>query len=542
MAIALDVETMKGHVPTPIRVFRGVQDTYLLLRMKWADIDNLFARLFLVAGLALLLGMVVTVSYTGFFIRNLAQNGTTNPEIQEYALTYLGIFQNGELGTIGATALGLSAISAIIAPLGGAVRTFIISPREIVPFPLSRWHRFSDSIVAQAFSVISLLQLVALTAITSLIVLQGNREVALLFTWFIWIALVALSIIATWAAELLYRSFGPKVRVGIVGGIFVLIALALAVDPNHGKTLFGMGTAYSDAITKASTTTSLVSVVQMLSVPLIIAAILFFGAGFLASMALSRPEYLPVKIKDKASMKKVRVTKSFKTPELELLKTLALAIVRSPEGRKPIIAVLTIGIAGTALMGGQQAVAVGFTLMVPLVAALAWGANAFGIIGNGLSWLSNHPRLFNRLPWLLFGLQVVVTISLFTIVWLPAVLMGKVDGQTIVSISTAAIATSFIVSRSSMQKSMHRPHPMYFGQRNESLLPPLTTIGYTFRFTFWAGQYGLILVSLNGNLGYQLPMMFAAIAWSLIRMARLHYKWTHIPNIRRNVLTTFSQA
>lgn len=532
---------MKNHIPTPHRVFTGVQDTYLLLKMKWADIDTLVARLFLVAGLALLLGLVVAVSYTGFFIRNLAQNGATNPELQEYALTYLGIFQNGELGTIGATALGLSVISAIIAPLGGAVRTFVISPREVVPFPLSRWHRFSDSIVAQAFSVLSLLQLIVLTAITSLIVLQGNREVALLFTWFIWLALVALSIFATWAAELLYRSFGPKVRAGVIGAIFAVTAFALAVDPNHGKTLFGMGTAYSDAITRASSTSNFGEIVVMLGIPIAIAALLFFGAGYLSSMSLSRPEYLPVKIDEKKTPQKVRVSKSFKTPELELLKTLVLAIVRSPEGRKPIVAVLGLGLLGATLMGGQQAVIVGFILMVPLVAALAWGANSFGVIGNGLPWLSNQPRLFNRLPWLLFGLQATVTLILFTIIWLPAALIGKVDGPTLLSIIAGATATTFIVSRSSMQKSMHRPRPMYFGQRNESLLPPLTTIGYTFRFTFWAGQYGLITVSL-GNTGYQFLAMGLAMAWSLIRMARLQYKWTHNPDIRRNVLTTFSQA
>lgn len=533
--------SFERHLPTPRRVFAGIQDTYLLLKMRWAGIDKWYSRAFLVAGIALLLGLVVLVSYAGYFIRSLAQDGGGNKEAQEYALTYLAIFQNGELGTIGATALGLSVVSAIIAPLGGAVRTFIISPREVESFPLSRWHRFSDSIVAQAFSVISLLQLVALTAITSLIVLQGGREIALLFTWLIWLALVSLSIFATWTAEYLYRSFGPKVRVAIVGGFMVLIGIALLIDPNHGKTLFGMGTAYSDAISAASQSTELAQVAFMLGIPLIIAAVLFFGGAMLCSIALSRPEYLPVNINEEQTLKKVRSHKSFKTPELELLKTLVLAIVRSPEGRKPIIAVLLIGIAGASLMGGEQAVSVGFILMVPLVAALAWGANAFGVIGNGLPWLSSQPRLFSRLPWLLFGLQVVVTLLLFTAIWTPALLLGKIDISALVSIITGATATTFIVSRSSIQKSIHSPHPMYFGMRNEALLPPLTTIGYTFRFTFWAGQYGLITASL-GNSTYQILAMLVAVTWSLIRMLRIQYKWNHNPDIRRKVLTTFSQA
>lgn len=537
----MSLANLRQHLPTPIRVFAGIQDTYLLLKMRWAGIDKWYSRLFLVAGLALILGLIVAVSYAGFFIRNLAQDGAGNETAQEYALTYLAIFQNGELGTIGATALGLSVISAIVAPLGGAVRTFIISPREVESFPLTRWHRFSDSLVAQAFSVISLLQLTALTAITSLIVLEGGREVALLFTWAIWLALVGLSVCATWAAEYLHRSFGPKVRFAIVGGLALILGVALLFDPNHGKTLFGIGTAYSDAISTASQTTSFADVAFMLAVPLAIAAALFFVGALVSSISLSRPEYLPVNINEEQTVKKVRTHRTFKTPELELLKTLVLAIARSPEGRKPIIAVLLIGIAGALLLGGQQAVSVGFILMVPLVAALAWGANAFGVIGNGLPWLSNQPRLFARLPWLLFGLQVVVTLALFTAIWLPAIVLGKVGASGIISIATGAVATTFIVSRSSMQKSIKTPHPMYFGMRNESLLPPLTTIGYTFRFTFWAGQYGLLTASV-GNVKYQVIAMFAAVVWSLIRMARINYKWQNDIHVRRKVLTTFSQA
>lgn len=525
------------YFPSINDLARGAETTLLLLRLKWRTTRKIKSKIFLWAGFIILSLAVFLSAQVGTLIREVAQNGDPESAAQQFALVYLATFTRGELGTFGAAALGLSLLSAVVAPFTGAIRTSIMSTRDTVAFPLTRWYRFTDSIAAQVFSSIAILQLVALSAISSLLTLQGGRGMSMLFTWTVWLALVAVSTLSIWAAESLYRKFGFKVRMIVLGTVAIVVGLLVLLDPEHGKTLFGLGTVYADIVQTIGTTMSGAEVARAFAIVIGSTLLIFFSGAFLSSVALSLPER---DSESKKQRKVFRVHKPFKIPELEIIYFFITSILRATESRKPVIAAVGLGATFVIVTNGEYTIASTFTVMIPLVAALAWGANVFGTLGGGTVWLASQPRIFNRLPWLFFVTQSLVTFVLFALVWLPGALLGRVDLTMLPSIAMAATAVTALVARSSIHKTIHNPYPTRFGARGETLLPPVTTLNYTFRFALWAGQYGVLLLSIN-NAMIQLALTFLAVAWSALRMTRLQEKWNSKPEIRQEVMSKVVQ-
>lgn len=524
---------MRQHLPSINSLAKGFDTTLLLLRLKWRTIRSNYSRFMLMLGVSFMLGLVVMSSSTGLLIKSVAQRGGDSA-VQQIAINYLTSFMRGEIGTAGAVILGFSVLSAVVAPFTGSVTTSLFSPKDLVGLRLTRWHRLTDSLLAQFTSSISFLQLVSLTAISSILTLQSGQTLGMVFTWTVWVVLIFLSTLSVWTVEYLNRRFGFKPRMIILSGLGILVGLAVLVFPDESRSLFGLGSLYADTVQNIWTY-SAANVASVFAVLALLIMLLFVAGSMVSSAALSYPEnFIPRK-----KLKIFRSTKSSANPWVELFKMFMNNIFRSPETRKPLIASGVLGAVMIAVTNGSYTVATTFTILIPLVIGIAWGANVFGVLGGGTTWLASQPRIFLRMPWLMYGVQTLFTVTLFLIVWVPSIILGRANETSLLSVLLAALATTALVTIMSISKSINKPLPVNYGVRGESMLPPLTALSYLFKFSLGPGFYGVLVLTMDSLL-IQLVLTFFALLYSALRMVRLQSKWEDWEH-RRDVISKVSQ-
>lgn len=529
------------HFPKVSNIADGFRTTFLLLSLKWRMLRDLKSKSFIWIGATIFVIAIILASNAGYIIKTVAESSRESAA-QTFAMTYLQSFARGEVGVAGSIVLGLSILSALIAPFTGATNTVIVSPKSLIAIPVSKWHRYTDSLIGHFFSSISILQLMALSAITSMLTLQEGRTLGTLFTWTVWGLLCLLAATVTWVSEIFSRRFSFAMRMGIMAG-FAIFATSLALIAfDELPTLFGLGEKYAYLVQHLGgmSTSEVVTVFSTLG---IIGLILIWFGMFFASIALSLPENgKGTKEKNLTYSKSLlsKVSKfGSKHPVLQFFKILSLTILRSKETRKPIIAILLTGLLIAFFTGNNSGVISTSIVMLPIVIALSWAANTFGVIGGGMTLLASQPRLISRMPWMIFTIQIIYTLILFVIIWAIPTFFGIISIDTLLSVLLAGIATTAIISRSSVTKSINKPHSVHFGQQNEMLLPPMTLLGYTFRFALWGGQYGIIVFFID-DLPTKISLAFLAVIWSMLRMVLIQEKWQK-PETKAHVMRTVLQ-
>jgi len=509
-------------------------DSLTLLHARYSIIRETKTKLALWFGILTIAISVIGVSFTGQFVKTVSQSTGPNTEAAKiFATTYLQSYIRGELGTLVATTLGLALISVIIAPFTGTSITSLVSHHHLVSIRSSNRHRFTDSLITQFFASISLLQLLTLTAVGSLLTLDGGRIEGILYTWASWPVLVIISTMFVWIAEYLYRILGERKRFGILMLVLALIALIVFIYPEQGRTVFGIGTGYASLIqgfANFDLTTKALAVFILVAL-----FFLFFFISYRISQAvLAQPEIFA---KENTTLKKVRARETSAYASIELAYLGINQLWRNLEIRKPLGMATLFG-AGVVFFGNQTfSIMSTMVLIIPLIVCLSWGSNVFGILGNGFTWLSSKPFAMRNILWVFSGIQIALTISLFALMCLPSLLTGRIDYDSAMGIILAVISTSFLMTRSAIDKSVRFPYPYKAGVRGESILPPATLINYTLRFSLWSGLYGFIVVG-SDNLLAQLGLTFVAVMWSLFRMVRLNRRFNHNSEIRNKIIYT----
>lgn len=509
-------------------------DSLTLLHARYSIIRETKTKLALWFGILTIAMSVLGVSFTGQFIKTISQSTDPNTEAAKiFATTYLQSYLRGELGTLVATTLGLAIVSVIIAPFTGTSITSLVSHHHLVSIRSSNRHRFTDSIITQFFASISLLQLLTLTAVGSLLTLDKGRIEGILYTWASWPVLVVISTMFVWIAEYLYRKLGERKRFGILMLVLALIGLVVLFNPEQGKTIFGIGTAYASIIQGFSEFN--LSTKALAIFMLVVLFVLFFFISYRVSQAaLAQPEIFA---KENTALKKVRSRETSAYASIELAYLGINQLWRNLEIRKPLGMATLFG-AAVVFFGNQTfSIMSTMVLIIPLIVCLSWGSNVFGILGNGFTWLSSKPFAMRNMLWVFAGIQIALTISLFALMCLPSLLTGRIEYDSATGIILAVISTSFLMTRSAIDKSVRFPYPYKAGVRGEAILPPATLINYTLRFSLWSGLYGFIVVG-SDHLLAQLGLTFIAVIWSIFRMVRLNRRFNHNPAVRNKIIYT----
>lgn len=512
--------TPPQHKPR-LSVFPGIseirsaaRDTNLLLKLRWRFVRSTKSRFFIVVGFAVFLLSIFIASQVGTLIRRYAEQGVETAAGQ-FAVNYVIALNRGELGTIGAGAVGSVIIVALFTPFTGSGMQALASTEDLSGLRPTRIHRYFDSIITNAASAIGFLQLVTLTGIGSLLTLDGGRTGGLLFIWSVWPVLLLLSVCTGWAIELTARKYGRNARWAAAATFIVAIATAIYFDPDKGTTLFGVSdqiAATLGAAANGETTT----VVRNLGIVAVLAIIMFIVGLALSRAALALPAPVPVRRTERR-----RLISISRKPDVALMQILFAQLVRSPEVRRPMLTVLIIGVPAVWFAGNINILTT-MVIAVPLAVALAFGINVFGVLGPAMPWLASQPHLMRRLLRYCVLLQFSITMGVSMIIWTPATLGGRLALDDLAAVAAGTLVSTALTTRSAAHKSVNRPHLMRVGTRGDMIVPPLTAINYTIRFAF-LGQLGVLAMTQDGLI--QLALVVVPVTWSCLRFAQLFKQW-----------------
>lgn len=510
------VKGSTSRLPSVTEIRTAARDTRLLLKLRWRFVRNTRARAFIWLGLGVFFSAIFIASQVGTLIRKYAEQGVGTAAGQ-FAVNYVIALSRGELGLIGASAVGSVIIVALFTPFTGSSMQSLAPAEDLAGLRPTRIHRFFDSIVTNAASAIGFLQLITLTGIGSLLTLDGGRPAGLLFMWSVWPVLVLVAVSEGWAIELVQRKYGRKVRRGIALTLATILGLAVYLDPNHGSTLFGVGDQIA-ATLGASASGDLSVVARSVAVVAVLIVTLFFTGMMLCRAALARPAAVVV-----TRTERRRWIAMSANPNIALMQVLFAQVTRSPEVRRPLFTVFFIGLPAV-WFSGQANVMTTLVVAIPLAVALAFGINTFGILGPAMPWFASQPNLMKKILLFAVIIQISMTLLLSFLVWTPATLAGRVDPGDIAAVAAGTVVSTFLTARSAAHKAVNRPFLVRMGSRGDMIVPPLTAINYTIRFAMWSGQIGVITMTQDGWI--QVAMVAFALTWATLRFVQLFRQWS----------------
>lgn len=512
---------MLKYIPTPRDFTIALNNTASMLSLKWKMLTNSRSRLVVILFSMFALFAVYVSSFIGqVTLRMAGQQSET--AVRQIAYNYILSYTRGEIGTLGSIALSLAILSSLLAPFTGVISKSLFSLQHVAPMQASRLTRYTDSYVAQMFSSVSLLQLIALTAISSLVTLEGGQSWGIMYVWLSWPILVAISVFAAWGVEIIQRYVSLKNTLigGSVVGVFLIVILTFYFE--QAQTFFGLGDYYMETVRNLYTYDIGEQIVAFGSLVVVFLACVFVG-GTLCLIALSHPEKATGSaVEDKPAL--LSWTKPTKVFESEIFLLMLKQIIRSPDSLRPITLVVIVGIPALLFFQGTDSIITAFIVAIPLLVACTWGVNFLGVMGGGVIWLANQPGGLKNLPWIAAFTQAAFTLALFFLIWTPPLVFGNFEWKDISVYAMAAISVTVLITRSSMDKAIKNPIATHPGIKGEALIPPGKMLSYTFRMTLWGCQYGIILLYLDIYQA-QLSMMFLAVVWSAYRMYKLNQHW-----------------
>lgn len=513
-------------------LIHAFQDTLTILNTRYKIIRERRNKISLWLFIIAIATAIIIVSYTGDLIKLVSQSNGKNLEAASiYAGTYLNSYLNGELGTLVSTTLGIAIISVLIAPFTGSSATSLISTHYLVSVRANNYHRFTDSLVGQLFSSISLLQLMTLTSVASLLTLDGGRKEGILYAWASWPILVILSTTFLWVAELLYRKFGEAKRLLMLAVTLGIIGIICLYNQEQASTVFGIGTVYAGLI-QGFAEFSLGLKILSLTILLSLWILLAFIAYKISQVALSYPDLFAKKDR---SEKEVKSVKTFSNPMVQMIQFIFIQIIRNNEIKKPLILATVFGAATLYALSSNPSMMSTVVMIIPLIVCLSWGSNIFGILGNGVPWLFSKPFSIRYMIWSFYALQLILSMVMAVLMMAPSLFMGKLDYYTTASFLIAVLTSALVMNRSSLHKSVYNPQPFKSGHRGESILPPATLISYTLRFALWSGSLGIISFTIDSIL-IQSQLLGVVAFWTLIRMLILNYKFQNNSETRNKIM------
>jgi len=457
---------------------RGFLDSALLISMKWHGIRNPAVKWALVLSAFVLAGGVLIAINLGYVIKVMALQGN-DTAAGVFALSWLSSLQRNEIGDIGAITLGGALAAAVFAPFTGSSTLSLVPVEDLHGIRLNRLHRFFDSFLTNCISGIGLLQLIALTAITSVLSLDSSRGPALIVTWTLWIFVVLLATTIGWTLEWSLRKYGIKMRYRVAGFILTGLGIAVWFDPDHGRTVFGLGKVYTDMMESASNGTVQGFLTGFLPAVGLVLIALF--TGLLATRyALAHPTPNTLNSKDRRPHK---TSTNITTLSTRLLLD---TLWRTPEVRRPILAVLVVGIPGLMLADMTENLETALLLAVPLAVALAAGVNLFAVFGPGMSWLASQPRVLTGVFTAAAWTQFLTTIAVMMTLWLSSYVVGKTTLEVGVRLLAGSVIAGALATIMSMELSIRKPIRARLSGRGDALVPPITALAYMFWLIFFA--------------------------------------------------------
>ena len=482
----------------------GIRSTILMLRLRSRMITSVPLRVGIFTLLFLFgLGLYSSINL-GYFVQTIAlQDGDSVQAI--YARAWISTLDAGYIASFGALAIGGAVAVAFFAPLTGTSTLSLATADDVLGVRPTRRHRFWDSLLINAFSGIGLLQFITLTAVTSLVTLDGNRFWAFVFTWLLWFVLVCVNTVMGFGLEFFQRKWGKKQKIIIGSTLLAFMGVAVLLDDQRGTDLFGLAKYYNQALRLSVETFQWLSVYLVVITFAVIVVLIFMGRA-VAESALSLPE----RSSQKGSVhKSKRFGKSF---FMISSYTLLRVIARTKEARKPLITITVLGLPVALFAQLDETLVTAFTMTIPLALSLSWGVNVFGLLGQGMYWIASQPKMMKYIPRLSFLFQILLSFLLLGVFWFAAFASDNLPSGSTQILIVSSLVNSVGAATVSSALSIFHPVRAPLKNKGDALVPPLTGLFYLLMIVIIGCFPGIFIVQQeSANLQLLLTVIFTSV-------------------------------
>lgn len=484
----------------------GAQDTARLIASRWRGTPARAHGLILLAFIAAMAALFSAANMGSALMAMADQD--ISPTASRFAQAWLTSLQVNELGEIGAIALGGALIAAVFAPFTGTATLSVVPVEDLGSIRPARLHRYFDALAVNAVSGIGLIQLFALTGIASVLTIERDKSPAILVAWGTWVALVFLTTALAWSLEWVVRRYGKGTRNALLVVAVAGLVGFVVRDPFAARGVFGLGDAYSRLIKSLG---PLADAFPFLALTAVACVALALTGAAAARAALNLPAHVP-------AAPRRRRSRAPRTVTGQVAHLLLSTITRTPELRKPILALVGLGVPVMVFTTIDDNVLVTLVLAVSLAISLAWGVNVMGVLGQGCTWLSSQPRLIGRVPAVATVIHATLVLGAFTLLIAVAWSRGNATVDIVRSGMLAATVAATLSATISIRLAVTRPIRARLSGQGDSLVPPLTALAYLGLLLVFAAAPAAFIA-----LGVGSPMYWPMFAACLLASAALAY-------------------
>jgi hypothetical protein len=527
----------------------GASDSLNILAFKWKSVRPKNQRIWIVVAAMFAMAIVMVAAYGGSAFRILISNSTgQDPTIRETLLLWINIFlaNNASLATGGIIWALLASI--VLIPLVGYSFTSIVPEGDLASIKITSNHKISDSILLQFVSSISFIQIIALTALSSILTIGSDRPgLAIVTGWGLWVVSVLLTVLAAWAFELLHRKFGIKAKLVSFAAFAGTAGILYLSFPKDFAGMFGVGEAYTSFIQglRIEDFGAIASVIGIF-------VICFVAISYLISITAARTLELPerVKKKDMSKVLLARLGLSERNKISGISQFLANMIFRQNNIWKPLLLSISFAIIMAVIFFAFYQVLFTVSTLIPIMISLVWSVNIFGILGSGTTWLVSLPQGKKKILGSIALIQyIIITMIVFVIMGLLLVIYQP-PLNIFIEFLLATTGASIVITQFSLNKAVNFPYRYRVHIRGESILPPNKAFSYMAKL-FMIGFatsgliYGLGLVRWD-SMGYpsytgmlmQLATVIVIGLMARLRFVALRRKWMYDANVLQNIIKT----
>lgn len=521
-------------------IFLGANDAFSVIVFKWRSMTGKHLMSSIVMGGVFLLMLFITLSFThALYFAHMMLTSNSYTTIPATSLDTIRDFYKTLASTNGAFIISVvfwSILSSLILlPAVGYTTSTIIPSTDLVIVKRNNYFRLMESVLLQLLSSISLLQFISLTIVGSLLGYKSEHPgVVILFMWGVWLFVVVISSMLSWFFELVHKKWGVKVRLLCGGGIFLVLGLSILLVHNAVTSLWGMAKPIGKFLSNMSfNAESLVA--------FIVLGVLILGAlmltSILGTVTLALPEI--------SSGKKIsivdRLLADHKGNDLSLYSFFIRIVLKESNLRKPFFMSLIF----LALMGfganffSQWYMFIVGAILIPLISAITWSINIFGILAGGTSWLVSLPGIKRKIlpvSLLLQGTLMTILTGAFII---PRSLIGGFTFHDLTVFFLSLLAAGSILSVISVKRSVRSPERYRVQTRGEGILPPIKAITYMFLF-FVIGFIICIAIQMSLNIWMQIGLTLLLVSYATVRLIFLQRYWMHDPKIVNKIISIIS--
>lgn len=521
-----------------MHLLKGFNDTMDIFAFKWRMFPGRASKFGLIFGSGAVLFLIFLAASLGTFIKQSVTQLPDGDEGKETFLLFLKIFIDNNSGFMLGGVFWAMLLSAVFMPLIGFSFGSILPEGDLVSVKRNNNHKISDSIALQMGSSISIVQVLAITALVSIFTVDSVAPgYAIVASWGLWMIASLFASLSTWFFELLLRKYGVKSKMISVAVLAVVVLGLMLLIPEQTLNFFGAAPAYVQFITDLSSSNLTFFLGWCVGI-LLAATVLLSLISFTASKALNLPE--PPARKDTNVVFLARIGLEEKNFVSTTTQFITNTILQQPNILKPLL----IGFFFTAVVGlsftGLTQTLGSVAVLIPVMVALAWTINVFGVFGSGTTWLLSLPKAKNQLLGSVLKVHHFISLFIAAVVGIIVTLIYNLPAQELLSFMLASMGASFLVAQTSLKQSLFTPYRFRVNIKGESIIPPTKVISSLFRLFLFGFIAAALIYGASAIPFYPILMQFgvfaAVILFASIKYRKLQNEWMNNNSIVQNII------